>query len=364
MRRMLDQTMAWIIGISASTMITGGIVYGLNKIHVSDEHGSSDGHGDPHANAHKETSDHASDAHAPTEPKGEHGDTEGGHGDAASPSDPSHDAAKPVEPEHADKEQEHAAPDEHGSNHDKHSGLKLAAKSPADSHGAHWKYEGDTGPDRWGDLSAEFSKCSEGKTQSPIDFKTLTPSDRDMPVEFHYRDATVSWHYNGHALQADYSPGSYIVFEKKRYQLKQFHFHTPSEHTIHGENYPAEVHFVHKDDKGNLAVVGMMIKNGDQNDAFQDFIDKIPRQANKPVKVGPFSADRILPAQGFYYAYEGSLTTPPCSENVKWIVMKQPIEMSSRQITALSNITGSNARPTQPLHSRKPRIEGVEANAH
>lgn len=351
MRRMLDQTMAWIVGVTASTAVTGGIAYGLKKIHVN-EFASHDSH---------EKSEHATSSH--------------GESDSEHPTENAPDHSTKVEESHVPEEPAHKNTED-----GEHSDSE-GAKEPADDHSSHsapesstehastgehkaWKYSGDLGPDKWGELAADFEKCQGGNQQSPINFQTVTPSDRDMPVEFHYRDMSLSWGFNGHTLQADLSSGSYINFEKKRYQLIQFHFHTPSEHTVHGEAYPAELHLVHKDSTGKLAVIGLLIKAGDENDALQDLVEKLPRTPGKTAKISGFSPDRILPAQGFYYSYRGSLTTPPCSEEVRWIVMKQPIEMSSRQLASLSNIMGSNARPVQALNGRKPRLEGIEFTSH
>jgi carbonic anhydrase len=350
---MLDQTMAWIIGVVMSTLVTGSIVYGLKKIRVNE-----------HSSSHDADNSHGREGepHSVTTTKG----NEQGAVDHSSPSS-DHDSE---EHGHDDLQQEVLAPDEvhnpaaqphHGSNANHN---KPSAKVAQAGEHASWKYSGDFGPEKWGNLDPSFERCGTGSQQSPINFQTVTPSDRDMPVEFHYRDLEVSWGYNGHTLLAEVGPGSYINFERKRYQLVQFHFHTPSEHTVHGEAYPAEVHFVHKSADGKLAVIGLLIKAGDPNDAIQELLDKTPRVAGKKAKITAFTPTRVLPSQGYYYSYLGSLTTPPCNEDVRWVVMKQPIEMSSRQLASLSNIMGSNARPVQPLNGRKPRLEGVEFNAH
>lgn len=304
MRRMLDQTMAWIIGVTASTGITGGLVYGLTKIHINeDEGGHGTSHGDAHGSGHTASSDHASSAHksdssdAHAAPN-DHGKADEHHapsqtekdGDGHPKESESHgkaDGHETIEehgakPEHHDEHKsDHGKGEEHGSN----SAHGHDSNVAHDGHAKGWKYSGDLGPEHWGKLSSEFAKCETGQQQSPINFQTVTPSDRDMPIDFHYRDSILKWGFDGHTLRGEVGPGSYITLEKKRYQLLQFHFHTPSEHTVHGEAYPAELHLVHRNSTGKLAVVGLLIKDGDTNDAMQELIEKIPRTAGATAKV-------------------------------------------------------------------------------
>lgn len=223
----------------------------------------------------------------------------------------------------------------------------------AATHPIHWSYEGAEGPAHWGELSSDYTVCTDGSTQSPID---LTAADgEDLPdIVFNYGESHLNILNNGHTVQVNYDEGSSITVNDVKYDLIQFHFHAASEHTINGEHYPIEFHLVHRNAEGGLAVVGVMVAEGAENPAFADIL------ANAPAKETPaavvdgvmVAAAKLLPAGHLYYAYDGSLTTPPCSEGVKWHVLTTPIEMSAAQIEALASILHDNFRPVQPLHDR------------
>jgi carbonic anhydrase len=216
----------------------------------------------------------------------------------------------------------------------------------------HWTYEGEEGPAHWGALSTDYAVCASGKQQSPIDIANAAPKDLSNIV-FHYQPGKVNILNNGHTIQVNYDAGSYIEIDGVRFDLLQFHFHAPSEHSIDGKLAEAELHLVHKNAAGQLAVVGVLIDEGADNPVFKSVWD------NVPVKSGPVvsltvqvNAADMLPSMQTTYRYDGSLTTPPCSENVKWNVMLTPIEMSKAQLETFTKLFEGNNRPVQDLNGR------------
>jgi carbonic anhydrase len=216
----------------------------------------------------------------------------------------------------------------------------------------HWTYEGEEGPGHWGDLSPEYAACSTGKSQSPIDISNPAPQDVANLV-FHYQPSKVNILNNGHTIQVNYDAGSYLELDGVRYDLLQFHFHAPSEHSINGKLAEAELHLVHQSADGTLAVVGILIDSGAYNPAFQTTFDNLPTTAGPLQQLSAeVDAAAMLPAVQKTYRYDGSLTTPPCSEGVKWNVMVEPIEMSEAQLAAFTHIFEGNNRPLQALEGR------------
>lgn len=217
-----------------------------------------------------------------------------------------------------------------------------------------WGYSEKNGPDVWHQLSPNYFLCSEGKNQSPIDIVDAKPVK--LPdVTFNYSPSTLNILNNGHAIEVKYSNGSYIEFEGTRYKLLQFHFHSPSEHTLSGNLFDVEMHLVHQSKDGKLAVVGVLIEKGNENKAFSSIWENLPTDVGKVHKIENLSinAEHLIPKKRFFYRYDGSLTTPPCSEGVKWMLLTEPIEMSGSQIEALRSIIHNNNRPVQPLNGRK-----------
>lgn len=224
------------------------------------------------------------------------------------------------------------------------------------THKVHWQYEGLEGPAHWGDLDPKFISCKIGRNQSPINIKDKTAINTvGLPgFDVYYRPVSMRIIYNGHALQINYPLGSYITISGNRYELLQFHFHTPSEHQKNGFNYPMEMHLVHKDGDGNLAVIGILFQEGKENDALSDIIRYLPKDVGKEhlhkfAKVNPVD---YFPKRKLFYKYSGSLTTPPCSEGVYWMVFKDPIEASPEQLAAMHALMGDNNRPVQSHYSR------------
>ena len=217
----------------------------------------------------------------------------------------------------------------------------------------HWSYEGDTGPEHWGTLSPDFATCAKGVEQSPVDIPptaALNPAD----ITFSYRPGAVTIFNNGHTIQVNYDPGSSLTLNGVKYDLVQFHFHAASEHAIGGQHEPMEIHFVHRNAQGGLAVVGVLLKSGSENAAYAPIFQNLPPQASQPAPVAGASVDanQLLPAQRTYWRYNGSLTTPPCTEGVKWLVMNTPVEVSDAQIAAFTSIFKNNERPMQPFNAR------------
>jgi len=222
----------------------------------------------------------------------------------------------------------------------------------SEGHAKHWSYEGQEGPEHWGELSGDFAACKSGVKQSPVDLKEQVKAEL-MPLEFNYKTIPLKVLNNGHTFQVDEKGGGTLKFQGQEYQLVQFHFHTPSEHMMEGQAHEMEVHFVHKNDQGQLAVVGVMINPGKENAALKAAWDNMPKDA-KDVEVSgaAINAGDIMPSGRNYQHYIGSLTTPPCSEGVRWIVLNEPIEMSQEQIDAFKAVFHHNARPVQPMHDR------------
>lgn len=216
----------------------------------------------------------------------------------------------------------------------------------------HWAYEGEHGPAHWGHMSEEFAACSQGKTQSPIDIAGASEEDT-ADIAFSYKPSKLNILNNGHTVQVNYDKGSSIKVDGVDFQLVQFHFHTPSEHTVGGKSFGQELHLVHKNDKGELAVVGVLLEEGAENPAYKTIWKNLPKKADekKTVKAS-VNADELLPKARSFYTYSGSLTTPPCSESVTWLVLKTPVQMSRAQIKAIESIMKHNNRPVQPLNDR------------
>ena len=214
-----------------------------------------------------------------------------------------------------------------------------------------WGYSGATGPDHWSEVSAT---CGTGKAQSPIDI--VDPTKSKLPaLRFSYQASPLNVINNGHTIQVNYAPGSNLVLDGKSYELQQFHFHHYSETAIKGEHTPMEAHLVHKDKDGALLVVAVLLKEGKKNSAVATVWKNIGAEegkANAPSGVS-VNAAKLLPGRHGYYTFSGSLTTPPCTENVTWVVMTRPVEVSKEQIEAFAELYPSNARPVQPLNGRK-----------
>lgn len=230
----------------------------------------------------------------------------------------------------------------------------LAVCTLASAEGAaHWTYKGETGAEHWAELSPDFHDCA-GKNQSPVDLSEFIEADL-APVKVFYESGGQEIINNGHTVQVNYKEGSRINLNGRDFALKQFHFHAPSENLITGKSYPMEVHLVHASTGGNLTVIGVMFEEGAENKTLAEAWKQLPQKAgDKNALPSPIAAEGLLPANHDYYYFSGSLTTPPCSEGVRWLVMKNPITASKAQIDAFTAVLHEpNNRPVQRLNARQ-----------
>jgi len=230
----------------------------------------------------------------------------------------------------------------------------ISVLSACASHTEHWGYTGKAAPAHWGNLSTEFATCSAGKNQSPINIENS--HDAKLPaIKFSYNTAATEIVNNGHTIQVNIASGSYIQVDGQNFELKQFHFHTPSENKINNQSFPLEAHFVHADNNGNLVVVAIMFKQGKENPLLKTILSLMPTEKNQKNSLTktPIDYAKILPDNKDYYLYNGSLTTPPCSEGVRWIVLKEPVSIIDTQTKQFKTVLHhGNNRPTQPLNAR------------
>ena len=226
--------------------------------------------------------------------------------------------------------------------------------SMAQEHPAHeWGYSGSEGPSHWGELNPEFAACKTGHRQSPINI--VSAKTAPLPaIQFEYNPSALHIINNGHTIEIEYAPGSFIRTGDKRYELKQFHFHHPSEETIKGKRFPMELHLVHADADGNLAVVSVLLEEGPANplvDTLWGFAPKTagPEKTDDQLQI---NAADLLPANHSYFAFLGSWTTPPCTEGVSWFVLETPVTISNNQVATFAKIYPYDERPTQSLNGR------------
>lgn len=212
----------------------------------------------------------------------------------------------------------------------------------------HWSYEGPEGPAQWGHISPEFGVCSSGQRQSPIDLAGAgLDAAPDLKLAWQPFDATVE--NNGHTLvvAAAGQAGSSLTLGGKAYSFLQFHFHHPSEHAVAGGRWPLEVHMVHKSEAGDLAVTGILFRPGRENDVLGRVLAQAPVGKGKVAIPRAIDMNRLLPVSHATYRYAGSLTTPPCSEIVSWIVFREPVEAAVGQLESFARMFPMNARPLQ-----------------
>jgi len=217
---------------------------------------------------------------------------------------------------------------------------------------AHWGYEGEVGPDRWAALAPEFASCGRGARQSPIDIRDGIKLELD-PVQFDYRATAFRVIDNGHTVQVNLSPGNSIDVQGRRYELQQFHFHRPAEERIDGRLFDLGVHLVHRDAEGRLAVVAVLLERGRAQPVVQAVWNNLPLEKGEELAARTaIDLNQLLPDERSYVTYMGSLTTPPCSEGVLWMVMKQPVPISPEQSEIFARLYPMNARPVQQASGR------------
>ncbi|HEY3299833.1 MAG TPA: surface-adhesin E family protein [Methylophilaceae bacterium] len=216
-----------------------------------------------------------------------------------------------------------------------------------------WAYEGKEGPENWAKLSPEFAMCETGRNQSPINVDSTIHAVL-KPLKTIQKFAAKEILNNGRTIQVNFKEGNMMVFDSAAYQLKQVQFHAPSENTIHGESFPLEAHFVHADSKGNLTVIAVLFKEGKENEGLTRLWEQLPAEEGPPasIKSRVLPTD-LIPKNPTYFRFSGSLTTPPCSEGVRWVLMKTPMTASKEQIEAFKKaMHHNNNRPIQALNGR------------
>lgn len=233
--------------------------------------------------------------------------------------------------------------------------LLTLALLPFTAMASHWSYEGEGSPEHWSSLSEEFKTCQAGMNQSPLNIDH-TINAHLTPLETHYVDGPVTLVNNGHTIQAGLKSATSdtITLDGKPFTLQQFHFHAPSENTVHGKHYAMEMHLVHKDANGALAVVAVMFDQGAANAELDKLWATMPEKAEQNVKITTqMDLNALVPQDKTYWRFSGSLTTPPCSEGVTWVVLKHPLTLSAAQLVKFTHtMHHDNNRPVQPLNGR------------
>jgi carbonic anhydrase len=216
----------------------------------------------------------------------------------------------------------------------------------------HWAYEGEGGPATWAQLAPEYAACGSGQRQSPIDIRDGIKLELD-PIAIDYRETPFRVIDNGHTVQVNVPAGNFIKVMGRRFALVQFHFHRPSEELIDGHQSEMVIHLVHKDADGKLAVIAILLERGARQSEVQAVWNNLPLERNEEQAAsGRIDLAHLLPEDRRYYTYMGSLTTPPCTEGVLWVVMKQPIQASAAQIDLFARLYPYNARPVQASSGR------------
>ena len=234
-------------------------------------------------------------------------------------------------------------------------------------HDAEWGYTGKQGPQFWGTLSPKYHLAKDGKQQSPVDIQTKkTITDSLPPLKFNYRKERISAINNGHSIQHNEQPNSFLHVGDQVYSLEQFHVHVPSEHTIDGKHADMEIHFVHKSSSGEVAVVAVMVHADSKNPVDVPIYKELPKQVGESVVADHASRNPIefIPKDHSYLRYMGSFTTPPCTEGIRWIMMKTPISITPAVLAEFKEILGGNNRPVQKLNDRQVFVTAEAHKAH
>lgn len=231
--------------------------------------------------------------------------------------------------------------------------LVVISSVGATEHSQHWGYEGQEGPEFWGKLSPDFLLCETGKNQSPVNIHGALKTNHRRPVLL-FQQGMQQIINNGHTIQINVSGGNTLRLDDDTFALQQFHFHAPSENEIDGKQFPLEGHFVYKDKDGSLVVLALMFKEGEANPQLAKALQQIPAKLDQAaILTHPVDINALLPEKGEVYRFSGSLTSPPCSEGVIWLVLEQPASASAEQIRKFrSVIQHANNRPVQPLNGR------------
>lgn len=228
-------------------------------------------------------------------------------------------------------------------------------KNDSQAENKEWGYRGECSPKKWHKLSTNYGLCQKGHKQSPINIGTDTLAISHT-LEVNYKKSHEYLINNGHTVEMLYDNGSSITFDYKIYDLVQFHFHTPSEHHLKDTTFPAEMHFVHRSPEGEHLVIGLLLKSGKFNKVIQTVIEKAPNEVGENEAMEQINIGDIYPEDSHFYFYEGSFTTPPCTENVKWLIHRKHAEASASQLSKLFIKEGINARPIQKIYERQVEV--------
>jgi carbonic anhydrase len=229
----------------------------------------------------------------------------------------------------------------------------VATAEPEADRSTKWSYTGANGPAHWGSLNPAYHVCSTGRRQSPINL--VRPARGRLPrLRFSYRNSSFAMDNNGHSVEADPGLRNIVTMSGVAYQLLQLHFHAPSEHRVDGRSFALELHLVNDSSTGRLLVLGVLIRPGRANPAFDRLIAALPTTPGQRRRLTGLNPLSLLPEKGLgaRYAYSGSLTTPPCTEGVGWNVFAAPVELSPAQIRRFTVIYNHNNRPLQPSNGR------------
>ena len=240
-------------------------------------------------------------------------------------------------------------------------GQKFLPSTSYDQAESHWSYQGFRGPRLWGFLEDAYRECRVGHQQSPIDIVMPHHADHQEELFFHYSDTSFQVMKTEHGLRIEHLGTSSLVWNQRPYRLRQFHFHDPSEHHIDGEEFPMEIHLVHEDANGHLLVVALLVTLGKKNPLLANIHDWVEHQEKpraiqtleNPNTTLELNVNDFIPHSTHHFSYHGSLTTPPCTQGVQWILMRTPIHLSQTQLNWFSSMIGTNARPVQPLEGRQ-----------
>jgi carbonic anhydrase len=230
--------------------------------------------------------------------------------------------------------------------------LAAAAIVAAPRHGTYWSYEGESGPANWSKINVDWAMCGSGRRQSPIDIRDGIKVDLEQ-ISFDYHPSSFNEIDNGHTIQVTVGSGNFITVGNQTYELQQFHFHRPSEERVNGKGTEMVIHLVHKSVEGKIAIVAVLLERGKAHNLIQTVWNNLPLEKNEVVAPSVvLDLKEALPEKREYYTYMGSLTEPPCTEGVLWLVMKQPMQASPAQMALFSRLYPLNARPVQSGNGR------------
>lgn len=229
----------------------------------------------------------------------------------------------------------------------------LPSPAPISTAPIAWQYDGDQGPSHWGEIAPTTASCEKGTQQSPINIRTTPHHQSHDGLLVHYTAAPGHVVASHHTIEVDFQSGESLEVLGRTYTLKDFHFHAPSEHQLNGRSYPMEAHLVHRDESGHLLVLAVLMDLGTESTSLASVWERIPSGKQEEVRDLLINPQDLLPRDLHHYAYDGSLTTPPCTEGVHWIVLKEPISITPGHIERFVSLIGHNARPVQSLNERE-----------